>query len=336
MKNFLMWCVLCLATVAMGAVKKATWSTQPSQPIYVGQTYNFCLTLETDVNEEIASFNLGTISQLPTTCASAFTKITSHTSKIVNRRRITKLFFQPLVATEEGTFIIPEMRPTVTLTQRIQQGFFTMSNTQSSTLTLPTYAFVVERMSEEAEGLPIGQYRMKIEADPSKVTVGGVVEILLTCTAIEGTIPTDYTFEFKHLDGCKLYPLQTVERNDKVYVASAYCVSDSTTAFTIEVEPLRYFDTKYRKVMDASPKPFICESEPLKEISNEIILPSGEHVRPIRYAPAQTAPLVGYLPLDIDEATLSPIEHQGAWMLIDYKGQKGWYLIDSKLKGEKK
>lgn len=330
-----MWSLLFVSMVVMGAVQKATWSTQPSQPIYVGQTYNFCLTLETDANEEIASFNLGSSLRLPKACASAFTKITSHTSEIVKQRRVTTFFFEPLVATEKGTFEIPEMRPTVSLTQRIQQGFFTMSNTHSSVVSLPAYTLVVEPMSKEAEGLPIGRYEMKLEARPSKIMVGGVIEIFVTCTALEGTIPNDYTFTFKTMEGCKIYPLQTLERSDTVYVASAYCVSDNLPSLKVEVEPLTYFDTASRTVRKAHANVLVCQTEPLKENQNEVVLPSGECVRPIRYAPAKEAPFVGFLPFDIDEEHLDPIEHQGDWKLIEYNGQKGWYLTTPKLKGEK-
>lgn len=331
MIKFYLLCIsLFSVTILTASVRQAKWSTEPSQPIYVGQQYQLCLTLETSLDEEIESFNLGNISKVPKQCTAALTDVVSHTSEIVGQHRVTKIFFEPLVALEEGIFTLPSLRPTVTLTQRIQQGFFTMSNSQVTQVSVPSYPIKVVPMREDAKGLPIGRYRIEMDVRPQTIVAGGVLELFITCTAIEGVLPKDYQFAFKSIEGCKLYPLRTLERTQTLYKASAYCVTDDDTQGSLELEPFVYFDTASRTVQTLYVNPVLFKMTPPKEIRNEVVLPSGEVVRPLRYAPSEGAPFVGALPIDVDEATLTPIEQCGAWMLIEFNGQRGWCLRNSK------
>jgi hypothetical protein len=326
MKLWLAGVMLYLATGALAAVYKTEWSTQPMQPLYPGQRYQLCLTLESDAAEEITGFHLQPSPGMEVLeDLLGEPKITTHTSQVGGERRVTKLFFSHAKAKAIGVLTIPSLRAEVTLSQRFQQGIFTTTHSMSHGITIPAYTFAVEALKEEAKGLPIGDYTASMELSQTTIAAGGVVQVTATIVAEDGFIPQDLLPTFKGPDGCKLYAPTVWERTSQSLVVTFYCVSDARPTVSIEMDPVAYFDTKTRSVQSLKARPVTFTTMAAKEATYDVQLPSGERVYPLRYAPSEHAPMVGWLPLEVEVGQLQVLENQGVWRLVSYNGQRGWF-----------
>lgn len=317
-------------------VTSAEWSTYPSAPLYVGQSYQLCLTLETRAEEEITNFRLDHPSnQQVLASVEGLKAVASHTTEVFEHRRVTKLFFEPTEARTLGTLAVGALRAEVTLTQRVSQGFFTSVHSTSQGVAIPAASFAIETLAPEAQDLAVGRFEAQLVVEPMSVKAGGVVQVMVICEAIEGFLPEDYLPALEVPQGCKLYPGQVLERSEKHISVRFYCVSTAAPSQRIALAPMTYFDTQHRAVRTLVAEACVLKVEPPKTARDEVTLPSGERVYPLRYAPSEKAPMIGSIPCESDPSSFEVLAQEGQWRCVKVKGQMGWLYLRAESTGER-
>jgi hypothetical protein len=227
------------------------------------------------------------------------------------------------------------LRAEVTLTQRVSQGFFTSVHSTSQEVAIPAASFAIETLSPEAQGLAVGRFEAQLMVEPMSVKAGEIVQVMVMCEAIEGFLPEDYLPELKVPQGCKLYPGQVLERSQKHMCVRFYCVSSAALSQRIELVPMTYFDTQHRAVRTLVAEACELNVELQKAPSDEVTLPSGQRVYPLRYAPSEKAPMIGSIPCESDPSTFEVLAQEGQWRCVRVEGQMGWLYLRAESTGER-
>ncbi len=321
MKTFLVALLLMVPWLVQAKITMVTWGVSPASPVYVGQTYDLTLTIETDPNEEIAEYRLTQGPKIPSEKPIVET---------VNGRRRTIFRWQQvesnvkLVAIPEG-----ELLARVMVVQTFGFARYQTSTTQQ--VVVPAFSYEVVELPGEARGAPIGNFALSLTADQSSFSPGEVRVLTATLVATEGAIPETMTFALKEEKKGRLYPFRVKSYSTKKLVAEAYYVTEGEQDLTLGLQSFKAFDLVHRQLTTVYCSPLILSFKPEEADATAdvpITLGQGE-VRglPLRYAPTDRAPVIGVL-----VAPVTRYETYEEWTRVACAEGEGW--IRTALLGE--
>lgn len=290
------------AGLLQAKVTSVAWSLNPASPVYVGQSYELCLTIETEQDEEISGLR---VDQGPQT-------IPEQRVSQANGKRQTAFVWE-LQTASPRLESIPQARLLVQLTRVHRFGFGSQSTTTVDRATVPAFQYEVIALPAEAAGAAIGHYALSLSANRGTFAPGDVREVTAILQAEAGYVPEGFAFAWQMPEAFpgRLYPFREVERTRKRLVAKAWVAPDpEAEAATVALEPLKIFDvqTRTRSMVQAPPLT-------LRAHEAEAEAPEAEPAAPepalLRFAPSASAPI------------LAPLE--GAWQELGRR--EGWVMV---------
>ncbi len=309
------WFILlaCAPIALFGKLTSAQWSVSPAAPLYVGQTYDLTLTVETDPNEELVEYRVSQGPKEPSAQPLVET---------VNGRRRTTFRWEQVEHVAK-VCAIPEGELVVKAMVVQQHGFARFAQSNVQRITVPAFSYTVIDLPEDAKGAPIGQFELRLTADRKTFVPGDVRILRATLQAREGVLPENFTFELKDAADGRCYPFRTLQHTPKVWVAEAYYVTQRENDLTLQLKPLKAFDLATRSLTWETCPPLTIKAKVVEETAIEdqpITLGQGEtHGLPLRYAPTDTAPVIGIL-----APPYTRHESFNAWTRISCAEGEGW------------
>ena len=319
MKRILAVTAALAARLLCAGLTSATWGTAPSAPVYAGQDYDLTLTLITEQDEEVSGLKS---EQGPQTNPDAQSHL------IRDGKRITTLRWHQNAARPK-LVALPAGRLFVSLSTVKTFGFGRTVFTDTADGTIPAFSYDVVALPPEAEGAALGRFVYTLRSDAPTFASGDIRRITAELRAIEGRIPETLTLALEPPTTGRLYDFE-VTRTPKQLTATAYYVTDGAAPITLKAKPINIFDlaTRTRKPLNARPLTlmWVPETAAAEEEPTEITLGEGETGLPLRFAPRDTAPVIGVLPNAHREAALAaPLERYEGWMRVRAaNGASGW------------
>ena len=339
-----------------GNIVSARMRTEPAVP-YVGEDFRLVLEITTTPGSEIrlAGNITGLPNSIPVTAgqfsADGVREATSASGETVH----VHSFSAPMRAS--GEFLLePRAIVPVMMTERVQRGFFTSTNSRMHSVPINWRRFEVRALPEE--GRPedfsgaVGRFRMQLEATPTEVMPRDIIELKLTLSG------TGFLGEARpampKLDPAlfKTYP-PTIKRDEggTRLVLSQSVIPLSTNAVEIGSASLSFFDAaigaytnaltapirlvfrERRKTdepavrevkVDAPQRPVADEGI---DVSKYLVLPRGKssvtisHATTLRIAPGPAAKVIMQVPA---ESEAVPLETERGWLRVKVLGRTGW------------
>ena len=310
--------------VAGAALRSAAWGTDPSAPVYVGQSYMLTLTLETGKGEEITRF---ATDQGPKEAPE------SQSVRETKDARFTT-FCWPQTAGTARLVALPAGWLSAELAVVQQFGAFgRMVQTRQEQTALPAFSYEVQELDGEAAGALIGSFTMELAADAATFASGDVRILTATLEAREGAVPESYPFALVEGSPGRCYPFRTVERTRKRLTAQAYYVTEGEASLSLALTPLRVFDVSSRSVTELSAEPLVLQMHAAEEAAAEMVTlgATASAGEPLRFAPRAGSPVLGALERSSPRTVL---ERRPGWVRVCCEdGRTGW-MREQALDGE--
>lgn len=321
MRSALLFLMLLAAAAPLAAkLYSVSWSVSP-QEIFANQVYSLNLTFETDPGEEISEFRA---------TQGVARDADRQTLEERNGRRYITFHWDEVSAVPKLT-AIPEGEIRAMVTRTYVQGFFRSSQSYSAQTQVPAFQYTISKLPGEAEGLPVGSYRMTLAADDLLFRPGEVRELRVTLTALSGAIPEEVTFAVKEKDAGRLYPFRVISRDRTQCTAVARFVTERDEAFTLSLEPFRAFSPETRAVVPVTSNTlaFRVRAEQEEETADAVMIgAAGDRSLALRFSPAPGAPVIATVPA---EGCIRKETYKG-WVRLESPAGEGW-IPEAHLKG---
>ena len=311
------------AGLAQAKVTSAAWSLNPASPVYVGQAYELCLTIETAADEEISTLR---VDQGPQSVPE------QRVSQANGKRQTT--FVWELQAASPRLEAIAQARLLVQLTRVQRFGFGSHATTTTDRATVPAFQYEVLALPAEAAGAAIGHYALSLSANRGAFAPGDVREVTAILQAEAGHIPADFAFAWRSPEAFpgRLYPFREVERTRKRLVAKAWVAPDpEVEAPTVALEPLKIFDVQSRTRSTLQAPALTLRAQAADREAREAEAAAPEPAL-LRFAPSDAAPILGPL-----EAPWQELSRREGWVMVrTAAGRCGWVPLKNlpETKGE--
>lgn len=301
-----------LAGLASAKLTKAAWSTSPSAPIYVGQPYSLCLTLETDENETVTFLQLAQAVGL---------QPDDSVSEVVDGRKQTT-FRWHRAETKADRVEVPSMIVSTRVLRTVRMGFGSSSVETDARIQAPDFAYEVVPLPAEAEGAPLGVFEFTLTADAPKFTPGDVHELTLEARAKEGVLPEGLAPVLDPVEGVRIYPFRKIGQTSTRALFKAYVMIESEAPVTFALPPMRVFDLTTRSLRELPIAPLTLT--PLTEAERASAAEAEAEQRPamgqpLHFAPAEKSPVVGVV-----GESWTVEETSGEWSRIRSGNAEGW------------
>ncbi|MGN0886058.1 MAG: BatD family protein [Candidatus Spyradenecus sp.] len=311
------------AGLAQAKVTSAAWSLNPASPVYVGQAYELCLTLETAADEEISTLR---VDQGPQSVPE------QRVSQADGKRRTT--FVWELQSASPRLESIPQARLLVQLTRVQRFGFGSHATTTIDRASVPAFQYEVMALPPEATGAAIGHYTLSLAANRGTFAPGDIREVTAILQAEAGIIPADFAFAWRAPESFpgRLYPFREVERTRKRLVAKAWVAPEpEAEAPSVALEPLAIFDVQTRKRSEVQAPALTLRAQEAEREASEAVEAAPEPAL-LRFAPSATALILGPV-----EAPWQELNRREGWAMVrTATGRCGWVPLKDLLetKGE--
>ena len=299
------------AGLIQAKVTSAAWSLNPASPVYVGQAYELCLTLETEADEEISTLR---VDQGPQSVPE------QRVSQSGGKRRTT--FVWELQSASPRLESIPQARLLVQLTRVQRFGFGSHATTTVDRASVPAFQYEVLALPAEATGAAIGHYAISLSANRGAFAPGDIREVTAILQAEAGNVPADFAFAWRSPEAFpgRLYPFREVERTRKRLVAKAWVAPEpEAEAPTLALEPLVIFDVQSRTRSQVEAPTLTLRTQETDSETPEAVEAAPEPAL-LRFAPSLAALILGPL-----EAPWQEVNRREGWAMVrTAAGRCGW------------
>ncbi len=289
MKRILSFLCGMVATMGWAALESAQWSVSPAAPLYVGQCFEVRLTLVTAPAEEVVSLHL------PSGPEAEYTDV--RVEQLEGKRHTTFVWEQMSTTAQRFSFAASTVRAQLQVVQRM--GFFTSSQRFDSQAPLSAFSYETVPLPGEAEGLPIGDFKMHLTVSPETYAPGDVVILTASIEARSGRLSEAPSLTLEGHPQGRLYPfIPTLQTAKRMEARAYYALPEGGNDETLTLTPLKVFDLASRQV-----KPVTCAplnltpriAAPDDSVVADVTLGETKAEIPLRFAPDERAPIVGML-----------------------------------------